>query len=173
MDTIKITKVTANEIHLLQAIGRQTFAETFAEHNTADNLQLYLENNLSLDKLKDEFHDPNSEFYFALVDKKIVGYLKINHGQAQTELKDRSSLEIERIYVIKDLHGKKVGQALYQHAIEIARQVKANYVWLGVWEKNERAINFYKKNGFVEFDKHIFKLGHDEQTDIMMRLNLN
>ena len=111
MDTIKITKVTANEIHLLQAIGRQTFAETFAEHNTADNLQLYLENNLSLDKLKDEFHDPNSEFYFALVDKKIVGYLKINHGQAQTELKDRSSLEIERIYVIKDLHGKKVGQA--------------------------------------------------------------
>lgn len=172
MDTIKISKVTSADISQLHAISRQTFDETFADHNTADDMQKYLDNNLSTNKLTNELIDPNSEFYFALVNNKVIGYLKINHGQAQTELKDKSSLEIERIYVLKDFHGKRVGQVLYNKAIDIATQTNAEYVWLGVWEKNPRAINFYKKNGFVEFDKHIFKLGNDEQTDIMMRLKL-
>jgi len=81
-------------------------------------------------------------------------------------------MEIERIYVLKDFHGKNIGQLLFEKAIELATQKNANYIWLGVWEENPRAINFYKKNGFVEFDKHIFVLGDDEQTDIMMRLEL-
>lgn len=173
MDDIEITKVKLADIDDLQVIGRQTFFETFADHNTADDMQKYLDNNLSIDKLKNELADKNSEFYFATLDDKVIGYLKINFGQAQTELKDKSSLEIERIYVLKDFHGKKVGQVLYDKAIDIAKQTKADYVWLGVWEKNPRAINFYKKNGFVEFDKHIFKLGDDEQTDIMMRLKIS
>ena len=173
MDDIKITKVKLADIADLQLIGRQTFVETFADHNTADDMQKYLDNNLSIDKLKKELTDTNSEFYFATLDNKVIGYLKINFAQAQTELKDKSSLEIERIYILKDFHGKKVGQVLYDKAIDIAKQTKADYVWLGVWEKNPRAINFYKKNGFVEFDKHIFKLGDDEQTDIMMRLKIS
>ncbi len=98
--------------------------------------------------------------------------MKLNFGQSQTELKDDKAIEIERIYVLKEFHGNKVGQILYDKAIEVARQKNADYVWLGVWEENPRAINFYKKNGFVEFDKHIFKLGEDEQTDIMMKLKL-
>jgi ribosomal protein S18 acetylase RimI-like enzyme len=173
MDNIEIKKIKLADISELQVIGRQTFSETFIDHNTADDMQKYLDNNLSTDKLKDELSDPNSEFYFALLDNKVIGYLKVNHGHAQTELKDKSSLEIERIYVLKDFHGKKVGQVLYDKAIDIAKQTKVNYVWLGVWEKNSRAIKFYEKNGFVAFDKHIFKLGSDEQIDIMMRLKLS
>ena len=173
MDTIEIKKITLADITKLQAIGRQTFVETFADHNTADDMQKYLDNNLSSDMLKNEIANTNSEFYFATLDNKVIGYLKINFGQAQTELKDKKSLEIERLYVLKDFHGKKVGQVLYDKAIDIATQTNADYVWLGVWEKNPRAINFYKKNNFVEFDKHIFKLGDDEQTDIMMRLNIS
>ncbi|PZQ78157.1 MAG: GNAT family N-acetyltransferase, partial [Flavobacterium johnsoniae] len=76
------------------------------------------------------------------------------------------------IYVLKEFHGKKVGQLLYEKAIQIAKETKSDYVWLGVWEENHRALAFYKKNGFVEFDKHIFRLGNDEQTDIMMKLQL-
>ncbi len=173
MDDIEIKKVKLADITDLQVIGRQTFFETFADHNTADDMQKYLDNNLGADKLKSELANKNSEFYFATLDNKVIGYLKINFGQAQTELKDKSSLEIERIYVLKDFHGKKVGQVLFDKAIDIAKQIKADYVWLGVWEKNPRAINFYKKNGFVEFYKHIFKLGDDQQTDIMMRLKLS
>ena len=172
MDNIEIKKVKLADISDLQAIGRQTFFETFADHNTADDMQKYLDNNLSTDKLKSELADTNSGFYFAILDNKVIGYLKINFGQAQTELKDNSSLEIERIYVLKEFHGKKVGQVLYDKAIDIAKQTKSDYIWLGVWEKNPRAIKFYEKNGFVAFDKHIFKLGNDKQTDIMMRLKI-
>ena len=172
MEKIDIVKITINDIDQLQKIGRQTFYETFSESNTEKNMKSYLENSFSADKIKTELSDENAEFYFAKIDEKIIGYLKLNFGQSQTELKDDKALEIERIYVLKEFHGKKVGQFLYDKAIEIAKHKKANYVWLGVWEENQRAINFYKKNGFAEFDKHIFKLGEDEQTDIMMKLKL-
>jgi diamine N-acetyltransferase len=173
MEAIEIKKIGLTEIEQLQIIGRQTFLETFAQGNTEENMQKYLQEGFTVDKLTNELTNPNSEFYFALLDNKVVGYLKINFGQAQTELKDQKALEIERIYVLKEFHGKKVGQILYDKAFDIAKQTSADYLWLGVWEENPRAINFYKKNGFVEFDKHIFKLGNDEQTDIMMKLYLD
>ena len=172
METVQISKIKKDEILQLQEIGRQTFYETFSESNTEENMKSYLEDGFSINKITNELNDENAEFYFAKIDDKIIGYLKLNFGQSQTELKDDKALEIERIYVLKEFHGKKVGQILYDKAIEIAKQKNADYVWLGVWEENPRAISFYKKNGFVEFDQHIFKLGNDEQTDIMMKLKL-
>ena len=133
----------------------------------------YLEEVFSLEKLTTELSDKNSEFYFAMLGNNVVGYLKLNFGKSQTELQDDTALEIERIYVLKEFYGKKVGQMLYDRAIQVAQQKTADYVWLGVWEENPRAIAFYKKNGFLEFDKHIFKLGDDEQTDIMMKLQFS
>ncbi|WP_346239445.1 GNAT family N-acetyltransferase [Niabella insulamsoli] len=172
MVTVEISKVAIDKVLQLQEIGRQTFYETFSESNTEENMKNYLENGFSIDKITAELNDENAEFYFAKIGEKIIGYLKLNFGKSQTEIKDDKALEIERIYVLKEFHGKKVGQILYDKAIEIAKQKNADYVWLGVWEQNPRAINFYKKNGFVEFDKHIFKLGEDEQTDIMMKKNI-
>jgi len=172
MSIIEIRKVTINDLDQLQKIGRQTFYETFASGNTEDNMNKYLDESFSDTKLTTELSDNNAEFYFATLDNNVIGYLKINFGKSQTELQDEKAVEIERIYVLKEYHGKNVGQLLYNKAINIAKQKNADYVWLGVWEENPRAINFYKKNGFVEFDKHIFKLGNDEQTDIMMKLKL-
>lgn len=172
MENFKIKKVSINDIIQLQEIGRKTFFETFSESNTEENMTQYLEEGFSVEKLSEELNEANSEFYFAVIDKAAVGYLKINRGQSQTEMQDNEGLEIERIYVLKEYHGKKAGQFLYEHAIQIAETNKANFVWLGVWEENHRAISFYKKNGFVKFDKHIFVLGADEQTDIMMKKNL-
>jgi len=172
MEQIEVIQITLTEIEQLQAIGKQTFFETFADVNTEENIQKYLEEGFTLDKLTAELENPYSEFYFAKLDNRVIGYLKINFGEAQTELKEKNALEIERIYVLKEFHGKKVGQILYDKALDIAKQKDLEYLWLGVWEENPKAINFYKKNGFVEFDKHIFKLGDDEQTDIMMKLIL-
>jgi len=172
MTNIEIDKVTLNDIEKLQEIGRQTFLETFSESNSEENMKNYLEEGFSIEKLTSELNNENSEFYFANLGDEIIGYLKLNFGESQTELKDNKSLEIERIYVPKEFHGKSVGQILYDKAIQVAKQKNAEYVWLGVWEENFRAISFYKKNGFVAFDKHIFKLGNDEQTDIMMKLKL-
>ncbi len=167
-----IEKVTLNNLAQLQKIGRQTFYETFSAGNTGEDMTIYLEEEFSVGKLTSELSDSNSEFYFAILDNNVIGYLKLNFGQSQTELQEENALEIERIYVLNEFHGKNIGQLLYDKAIQIAKQKRADYIWLGVWEKNPRAINFYKKNGFVEFDKHIFKLGNDEQTDIMMKHEL-
>lgn len=173
MENIEIVEVTLNDISLLQKISRQTFQETFSESNSEENMRSYLEEGFSNEKLTAEINDKNSIFYFASLENNIIGYLKINFGESQTELKNSKALEIERIYVSKEFHGKRVGQLLYDKAIKIAEQKNFEYVWLGVWEENPRAISFYKKNGFIEFDKHIFRLGDDEQTDIMMKLKLN
>ena len=172
MSPIEIKKVTINDIDILQKISRQTFSETFSSKNTEEDMNIYLDEGLSNDRLTMELNDNNAEFYFAKLDNNVIGYLKLNFGQSQTELQDDKGIEIERIYVLKDYHGNSIGQLLYHQAIKIARQKNVNYVWLGVWEENPRAIKFYKKNGFVEFDKHVFKLGNDEQTDIMMKLEL-
>lgn len=172
MENIDIVRVTLNDIDQLQKIGRQTFFETFSAGNTAENMNKYLNEGFSIENLTAEVNNKNSEFYFAEFGNKIIGYLKLNLGPSQTELKDSKALEIERIYVLQEFHGKNVGQVLYEKAMQIAKQANVDYVWLGVWEENPRAINFYTKNGFVEFDKHIFKLGNDEQTDIMMKLQL-
>ena len=172
MENIEIKKVTLNDFDQLQKISKQTFQETFSESNSEENMKNYLEKELSIKKLTAELNNTNSLFYFATLNNEVIGYLKLNFGESQTELKDDKALEIERIYVSKDFYGKSVGQLLYNKAIQIAKQKKADYVWLGVWEKNLRAIAFYKKNDFVTFDKHIFKLGNDEQTDLMMKLKL-
>lgn len=169
---IKIKSVTLNDIARLQTISKQTFYETFSEVNTEKNMQKYLDESFSSEKLTSEINNKNSAFYFAEFKSEIIGYLKINFGNAQTELRVNKTLEIERIYILKEFHGKKIGQMLYEKAIKIANQKNAEYVWLGVWEENKRAINFYRKNGFIEFNKHIFKLGDDEQTDIMMKRQL-
>ncbi|KAA5533546.1 GNAT family N-acetyltransferase [Taibaiella lutea] len=172
MENIDIKSVTRDDIDQLQQISRQTFYETFSVENTEEDMKQYLEEDLSKDRLTAEFNNRDAAFYFAMLNGKVIGYLKLNTGASQTELQDDNGLEIERIYVLKEFHGKKVGQLLYEKALQVARKKNADYVWLGVWENNLRAISFYKKNGFVAFDKHIFRLGNDEQTDIMMKLEL-
>jgi ribosomal protein S18 acetylase RimI-like enzyme len=173
MQDITIYKVSLQDVEALQAIGRVTFSQTFSEHNNAEDMEAYLKTSYAIEKLTAEINNPESEFYFAKENENIIGYLKINTGKAQTEIKNLDAFEIERIYVDQAYLGKKIGQILFQKALQLAMQKKAAYVWLGVWEENHRAIAFYKKNGFVPFDKHIFKLGNDEQTDIMMKLDLS
>jgi diamine N-acetyltransferase len=172
MESIIIVPVTLNDVEKLQAISRITFSQTFMEYNTAEDMETYLSNSFSIEKLSAELNNPDTEFYFAQDQDIIVGYLKVNTGLAQTENKDATAFEIERIYVDQAYLGKKIGQLLFEKAIELAKAKNKSYVWLGVWEENHRALAFYHKNGLVPFDKHIFKLGNDEQTDIMMKLEL-
>lgn len=164
-----IRLIDIRDLAALQAISRQTFVETFSDQNTVENMHQYLREKLSTEQLTKELRHPDSQFYFIEENQQPIGYLKLNTGAAQTEIVDLNALEIERIYVLKAYLGKKVGQLLYDKAIEVAKAMNAPFIWLGVWEENPRAIRFYEKNGFVEFDRHLFKLGDDEQTDIMMK----
>ena len=169
---MEIRKAALSDLKELQTLGRKTFFETFSSGNTEENMREYLDMEFAEEKMKSELSNPDSEFYLAKGKDKLIGYMKINFGQAQTELKEESGMEIERIYVLKEFLGKGVGQLLFDKALEIGKQKKMDYLWLGVWEKNPRAICFYEKNGFVQFGTHLFKVGADEQTDVMMRRDL-
>ncbi|MCF2443015.1 GNAT family N-acetyltransferase [Dyadobacter sp. CY345] len=170
--SIIIRQASIADLKTVQMIAKETFFETFAEANTEADMQMYLDKNFGENAMKEELDNPYSLFYIAREGEIPVGYLKVNLNEAQTELKDESSLEIERIYVKRAYHGKKVGQILYEKAVDTAMFYKKKYLWLGVWEENQKAIKFYQKNGFVAFDKHIFKFGGDEQIDIMMKKSL-
>lgn len=169
----EISKVTTNEVDSLRNISVQTFTETFAHQNSESDMQKYVSENLSIEQLSKELKTNGSYFYFLKLNSKVIGYLKLNTGEAQTELKNTISLEIERIYVKQEFHGQNFGKQLLYKAIEIARENHYQYIWLAVWELNLKAITFYTKQGFVEFDKHTFQLGDDEQIDIMMKKNLS
>jgi diamine N-acetyltransferase len=172
MENISIRKATIKDLEPLQDISRQTFSDAFAPANSGENMEKYMGEAFSIERLRTELNDPNAEFYFAILDNNIIAYLKLNFGPSQTELQDGKGIEIERIYVLQEFIGNKVGQMLYEKTKQIAKQKNADYIWLGVWEENQKAINFYKKNGFVAFDRHNFMLGNDKQTDIMMKLQL-
>jgi diamine N-acetyltransferase len=173
MHNVSIEKVQNNDLERLQAIGTATFMETFAPHNTEENMRQYLATAFAPEKLAAELAEPHVAYYFACVQGEAVGYLKVNYGRFQTELSsDEDTAELERIYVLQKFHGQEFGLLLLQKAIELGRNAQKKYLWLGVWEKNERAIRFYQKHGFQVFDQHVFVLGDDAQTDWMMRLIL-
>ena len=166
---LEITRVHIPDVRQLQAISMDTFTEAFSADNSAENMRQYLDKAFSIEKLQSEIQDPNTRFYFALNDKKVIGYLKINFGTSQTVPQDEKAVEIERIYLSSAFYGKNIGQQLIAKAIEIARQADAPFIWLGVWEHNPRAIRFYSKNGFVAFDEHLFMLGEEAQRDLLMK----
>ncbi len=115
-----------------------------------------------------ELTNPDSEFYFAMNEDDIAGYLKLNFNNAQTEFQDKNALEIERIYVSGEHHGKHIGRQMLDFAVDIAAK-QFDYVWLGVWEHNHKAIGFYEHHGFEIFSSHEFLLGDDRQTDLLMK----
>ena len=140
--------------------------------NTPENMRAYLDCAFNISKLKAELSNLNSAFYFLYKDNTIAGYLKINNFPNQTDINDNSSLEIERFYILSEFQGQGLGKYLMEKAIKIAIKLHKEYVWLGVWEHNEKAKSFYKKLGFYRIGEHSFFMGDDEQTDYIMRKSL-
>lgn len=161
-----ISRATIDELDALRTISIATFELAFAKDNSTENMHAYISTAFAPEQLKAELLNPDSEFYFAKNDEQVIGYLKINLS------KEEQSLEIERIYIYEHYHGKGVAQQLMELAFERARQTNFERAWLGVWEHNPKAIRFYTKYGFEPYGKHIFMLGDDEQTDILVEKNL-
>lgn len=172
MTSILIQPVQHDELEMLAEIGRKTFIETFADGNNPDDLTDYIRRAFSIDRLRAEMQNSGSSFYFAKTDNEIAGYLKLNVGIAQTENIEGHTLEIERIYVTARTQGAGIGKALFDFALDIAKQAQAEALWLGVWEANPKAIKFYERQGFIPFGEHEFRIGKDIQRDILMRLDL-
>ncbi|MTI39865.1 GNAT family N-acetyltransferase [Fulvivirga lutimaris] len=171
-NTIHIFQATEEHLNILVDLGRTTFVQTYAKDNSVDNMIDYLDAHFNLKQIKSELRNSNSFFYLAEKDNEYVGFLKLNTGDAQTEETETTAFEVERIYVLKKFQGQRIGKLFMDKAIEVAEAHHAPFVWLGVWEENPNAIAFYKKCGFNPFGTHTFTIGDDDQTDIMMKLEI-
>jgi ribosomal protein S18 acetylase RimI-like enzyme len=170
---VSIQKVEIADAETLLAFSKKTFYEFFAHLNDPANMDAYSSIAFTHQSTVEQINNPCSEFYFSLYEDNIVGYIKLNFSNAQTEFKDKNALEVERIYVSGEHHGKRIGKQLLDFAIDIASSKQFDYVWLGVWEHNNKAIGFYEHNGFETFSSHQFMLGDDKQVDLLMKRYLN
>ncbi|MFY0779321.1 GNAT family N-acetyltransferase [Peribacillus simplex] len=170
--TLNIKKCTLEDSLKLQVISYETFNETFKHQNSPENMNAYLERAFNLKQLENELSNISSQFYFVYFNNEVAGYLKVNTDDAQSEEMGDESLEIERVYIKKKFQKHGLGKYLLNKAIEIAMEGKKNKIWLGVWEKNENAIAFYKKLGFVQTGAHSFYMGDEEQMDLIMTKTL-
>jgi ribosomal protein S18 acetylase RimI-like enzyme len=166
--SLSIRPVLKEEARLIARISHQTFYDTFASDNRPEDMRKFLTEQFTLGKLILEVSDPANTFFVAEEHSSIAGYAKLRDGRVPEAIRNFSCLEIARLYALAPYIGKGVGSILMQHCINYARQKDKEFVWLGVWEKNQRAIEFYHRWGFQKFDETDFLLGDDIQNDWLM-----
>lgn len=169
MSEVIIRFARREDAPVIAAISRETFQSAFASQNTVEDMEKFMSEQFTAQRLMDQVGAQGNTFLMAYVDNKLVGYVRLLEGFPPQELKEGPTIEIARIYAVSEVIGKGVGSALMQRCIEIAIEKKKGSIWLGVWEKNDRAIAFYTKWGFEKFGEHDFLLGNDVQRDWMMR----
>lgn len=170
--SIMIKKCGLEDAYSLQLISLETFNETFMDQNSPENMDAYMTKAFDINQLKKELSNASSHFYFIYFNDELAGYLKINTDTAQSERMSEEGLEIERIYVKNNYQQYGLGKQLFNKAIEIATESNKKFIWLGVWEKNEKALAFYRKLGFAQTGAHSFYMGSDKQTDLIMAKEL-
>jgi GNAT superfamily N-acetyltransferase len=167
-----IRHAEADDAGLLAELGARLFTETFVAHNTPEDMAAYLAASFGHAQQAAELSDPRSTFLIAGIDGLAVGYAKLYSGAAPDEVAAEKPIELVRLYAAREWLGRGVGGALMRVCINEARQGGYRTLWLGVWEHNNRARTFYRKWNFREVGKHIFQLGDDSQTDILMERSI-
>lgn len=163
---------TADDALLIARLSQQTFYDTFAAENTEADMTKFLTEQFTIGRLMLEVGQPQNSFLLACSGDAVAGYLKLREGKKLQELEGVKTLEIARLYVVKEFIGQGIGKLLMQTAIDIALEKQNEMIWLGVWEKNQRAINFYHSWGFEKFGECDFLLGDDLQRDWLMKKEL-
>ncbi len=169
---VDILIASACDAEEIAALARTTFIATFAASNTAENMALYVSKAFAPETVRDELADSAATFFCAQKNGSPAGYAKLYRGVAQGCVTGTHAVELQRIYALPDFIGMGIGLMLLQSCIRMAREEGYRTLWLGVWEHNENAIAFYRRQGFVEVGTHTFWLGTDEQTDRVMQLDL-
>lgn len=168
-----IREATRDDAALIADISHQTFYDTFAADNTEEDMTKFLNQQFTKGKLMLEVGASENIFLLAYINGEVAGYVKLRNGKLPKEIAGESALEIARLYVLKDFLGKKVGAALMEAAISQAKATSKEWIWLGVWERNQRAIDFYHRWGFQKFGECDFLLGNDHQLDWLMKKRLS
>jgi diamine N-acetyltransferase len=166
---VSIRYATAADVALVADISRRTFYDTFAVYNTPEDMDLFMKEQFADHQVAAELADPSNTFLLAFTGDELAGYACLRESANPEVLGDIPAVEIGRLYASQQTIGKGIGSTLMQQCIDIARQKQKTAIWLGVWEKNERAIAFYTRWGFERIGDHEFVLGTDVQTDWLMK----
>jgi diamine N-acetyltransferase len=174
--TIHVRPATVADAPRLSRLGATTFRETFEGENTSEDMARYLAEAFTPDRQAAEITDPAGAVLLAehrgtrgdAEGAELVGYAHLVSGSAPAAVQGAAPLELKRLYVARAWHGQGVAQALMDAAIDAARARGAETLWLGVWERNPRAVAFYAKYGFTRVGEHTFVLGADAQTDWLL-----
>jgi ribosomal protein S18 acetylase RimI-like enzyme len=158
------------DIDMLAALAARTFQDAFARDNAPDDIQSYIRESFSTERLRSELSNPRNLFLLACLAEADppLGYAKLRTGTTDASVKGPNPVELHRIYVDKSAIGGGLGAALMKASLDAARRDGHKTLWLGVWERNERAISFYRRWGFEVVGHHVFRLGSDDQTDLIM-----
>ncbi len=168
MNEIIIRQANEADAALIASLSRETFYDTFAEHNTPEDMELFMEQQFSASELMKEVVDPSNLFFLAFYKEEPAGYFKLKPGSNTDLTNTDKAIEICRLYARKNMIGKGIGKAMMMYALEYAVTTHYKTIWLGVWEHNKRAIDFYYSFGFQKFSEHDFILGKDVQRDWLM-----
>lgn len=153
---------------LLADFAGRAFSDAFGAQNNPEDLALYLATAFTAQKMSEELTDKQAIFFLAEIDNTLAGYAKLQLGTPPSCIRNPKAIELARLYAGQPWIGCGVGAALMKHCIAYAHSLGQQTLWLGVWEKNLRAQNFYRKWNFEAVGQHIFWVGNDPQTDFIM-----
>jgi len=149
---------TTDDAEMLSELGARTFFDTFAKDNTPENMAAYLRQSFSPEIQFAELSAPENIFLIVEIENTPVGFAQIIMDSKEESLQGNRPLEIRRIYASQEYIGAGVGKLLMEGSLREAKQRGCDCIWLGVWEKNPRAIAFYKKWGFREVGTQYLQL---------------
>jgi ribosomal protein S18 acetylase RimI-like enzyme len=169
MQPIIVQHASPSDAELIADLSRQTFYETYKSYNTKENMDKFMNEQFTKQALMKEVETPGNIFLLAYSNNEVKGYVRMRESKTPPELGNLNPIEIARIYASTNDIGKGVGSALMEKCIEVAKENGKQIIWLSVWPKNQRAIDFYIKWGFEKFAEQIFILGNDVQLDWLMK----
>lgn len=172
--SIDIREPSAADAEAVARLAWRSFHEAFADHpaNHPDDMKVYMEHAFAPETIASEIADPRNTYLVAEIGGEMVGYGKVTRGPAEECVEGRRPLEIARLYCLETHIGKGIGRRLMEECLSIAVRERCDVVWLGVWEFNYRAQEFYRRAGFEKCGTHVFLLGSDPQTDWVMQMRL-
>lgn len=168
MERPTIRRATVEDAAALTALAARTFADTFAAVNDPEDMRAYMDEAFTVARQAEEIVDPRSTVLLAEIGGELAGYARLVDGETPGSVTGERPVELARLYADGRYHGKGLGAALLEACFDEARRGGYRTIWLGVWERNWRALAFYRKWGFVECGSHVFVLGSDPQTDLLM-----
>jgi ribosomal protein S18 acetylase RimI-like enzyme len=168
-----IRTATAADAAVVADLARRTFYDTFAPTNNPADMALHLADAYGVDQQTREL--TNRDITTLLVEDggAAIAYAQVRGDHVPACVTGPNPIELWRFYVDRPFQGRGVAQALMDRVKAVARERGARTLWLGVWERNDRARAFYVKCGFADAGEHIFLFGTDPQTDRVMVTSLS